>query len=83
MKITSESRYKLILDLFRDKSGYLRLVIASVAFGMGVNCPDVRKVIHFRAPASLTSYVHESGRSGRDWECFKCNSLIKNLVFEK
>ena len=66
MKITSESRKKLILDLFRDKSGYLRLVIASVAFGMDVNCPDVRKVIHFRAPASLTSYVQESGRGGRD-----------------
>lgn len=66
VKVTSESRKKLILSLFRDRSSYLRLVIASVAFGMGVNCPDVRNVIHFRSPASLTSYIQESGRAGRD-----------------
>lgn len=66
VKITSESCKKAILNSFRERGGCLRIVIASVAFGMGVNCPDVRKVVHFRAPASLTSYVQESGRGGKD-----------------
>lgn len=57
---------KKILNSVREKGGCVRIVIASVAFGMGVNCPDIRKVVHFRAPASLTSYIQESGRAGRD-----------------
>ena len=66
IKVTSASCKKAILKLFAERAGCLRIIIASVAFGMGVNCPDVRKVIHFRAPASLSSYVQESGRAGRN-----------------
>jgi len=66
VKVTSESCKKAILKSFTDRARCLRIIIASVAFGMGVNCPDVRKVIHFRAPAYLSSYVQESGRAGID-----------------
>ena len=66
VKVRSESCKKAILKSFTDRAGCLRIIIASVAFGMDANCPDVRKVIHFRAPASLSSYVQESGRAGRD-----------------
>ena len=44
----------------------LRVVICTVAFGMGVNCTNVNESIHFGAPKSLEAYVQESGRIGRD-----------------
>ncbi len=54
-----------IVQLFSMDSS-LRLVIATVAFGMGVDCPDVRQVISFGTPCDCESYVQETGRAGRD-----------------
>ena len=44
----------------------LRLVIASVAFGLGINCKIVRQVIHWGPPEDVEEYVQETGRAGRD-----------------
>ena len=41
------------------------MIIATVAFGMGINCRDVSQVIHFRSRCSLLNYAQESGRDGR------------------
>ncbi len=62
---THESVKDKIIEQFTKQSS-LRVVIATIAFAMGIDCPDVRHVIHLGVPSDVEMYVQESGRAGRD-----------------
>lgn len=63
---TEEGVKTQILKSFNTEESPLRVVIATIAFGMGVDCKGVRQVIHFGATDDIESYIQETGRGGRD-----------------
>ncbi|XP_023011510.2 recQ4 helicase [Leptinotarsa decemlineata] len=68
------SRRKAIQNAFM--TGELRIVVATVAFGMGINKSDIRAVIHYNMPSSFESYVQEVGRAGRDGLDAHCHVFL-------
>ena len=64
-RCTHQSVKASVMERF-TKTSSLRIVIATVAFGMGIHCPDVRLAIHWGVPEDVEMYIQQSGRVGRD-----------------
>jgi len=76
---TDKSVKSQIVEYF-GRDSCLRIVIATVAFGMGLDCPDVRQVIHLGALDNIEGYIQETRRCGRDGQPSLALLLLNNYM---
>lgn len=65
-QVYTEDMKKFIVKELCKENSKIRLVFATVALGMGLNAPHIRRSIHYKPPTSIEKYFQETGRAGRD-----------------
>ncbi|GIM01637.1 hypothetical protein Vretimale_6417, partial [Volvox reticuliferus] len=65
------------------RTGRTRVVVATVAFGMGVDHPSIGAVVHLQMPRSLEDYVQQAGRAGRDGREAKCYLFLDDQDYKR
>lgn len=73
--LSSDTRKRIQRQFIK---GEIRVVVATIAFGMGINKSNVRAIIHYDMPATFESYVQEIGRAGRDGKPAQCHMFLKS-----
>ena len=89
---TPSANKEYIIKSFQQECGFIRALIATIAFGMGVNCQAVSRVIHFGLSKNIKSYAQETGRVGRNeitgysvfviqWASFKSCGIEHKILY--
>ena len=72
-----ELNWEQILQLMTVSDGSIQMLIETIAYGMGIDCKDVKVVIHYGPSKNLEAYMQEWGRAGRT-NCEMCKSVVSS-----